>query len=183
MSALKTSPNNKSPRMREELRLDVSLEVNSRPRKIWTDGACFPNPGSGGWSWISDEGKSESGSLAQTTNQVMELTAVVRAIESNLDAESLLIISDSKYVIDGATSWTKKWVANNWKTANGSPVKHQELWGKLVVLSQEIQIQFQWVRGHSGDLMNEKADELANRAAGIAAGYNPFKKFKKRKVA
>ncbi len=132
--------------------------------EIWTDGACVPNPGKGGWGYVTREGHQGSGSLEQTTNQVMEIMAVVQALKAfDKKRSSITIISDSRYVINGATVWMRKWKTNGWKAKNG-PVKHKPLWEELDALLNSNVVTFKWVKGHSGDEMNEKADQLATEA-------------------
>lgn len=135
--------------------------------KVWTDGACFPNPGSGGWGWTTLAGESGSGSAHPTTNQIMELTATIKAIETLANTgAALLIISDSMYVIKGATIWSQTWVKNGWKNSKNQPVANRELWERLLALLKKSVVKFQWVKGHSGDLGNDEADRLATIASG-----------------
>jgi ribonuclease HI len=134
---------------------------------IWTDGATFPNPGRGGWAWTDLNGKERSGCEERTTNQRMELMAVIDAIERNWETgKALLIKSDSQYVINGATVWWKNWVKNDWRNSKGFPVANKELWVRLLDAMRGKVIKFEWVRGHSGDPGNERADELATEASG-----------------
>jgi ribonuclease HI len=129
--------------------------------RIYTDGACAGNPGPGGWAWASSRDHFASGGDPATTNNKMELTAVLRAIEDN--PGPLHIIMDSTYVKDGLEKWSANWVRNGWRTKAGEPVKNRELWEPLVAAraARRKEITFGWVKGHSGDPMNDLVDELA----------------------
>lgn len=133
--------------------------------EIWTDGACVPNPGKGGWAWIRRDGEKKQGSLNQTTNQRMELNAVVSALECH-PSESVHIFTDSQYVIKGSTIWSKKWITRGWKRSGGKEVLHEDLWRRIVLEMTKRPVIFTWVKGHSGDDMNDAADSLANEATG-----------------
>lgn len=133
--------------------------------EIWTDGACKFNPGPGGWGVLMRYGKHSRelyGGAAQTTNNQMELTAVIEALRAIKRPCPIVIHLDSVYVRDGITKWIHGWKAKNWRTADGKPVKNQSLWQELDRLVQQFEIQWQWVKGHNGDPGNERADELAN---------------------
>jgi ribonuclease HI len=137
--------------------------------EIWTDGACKGNPGPGGWGVLMIYGahrKEMCGGLPLTTNNQMELTAVIRALEAIRRPCPVRLHLDSSYVRDGITGWTYGWKKKGWKTAGGSPVKNVELWQKLDQLvtdyKAKAQIEWVWVKGHAGDPGNERADELAN---------------------
>lgn len=133
--------------------------------EIWTDGACKFNPGPGGWGVLMRYGKHSRelyGGAAQTTNNQMELTAVIEALKAIKRPCPIVIHLDSVYVRDGITKWIHGWKAKNWRTADGKPVKNQALWQELDRLVQQFEIQWQWVKGHNGDPGNERADELAN---------------------
>lgn len=134
--------------------------------RIWTDGACFPNPGKGGWAWISEDGRSGSGFDESTTNQRMELLAAIKALEECFDGNPITIYSDSQYLVLGATDWIWSWARNGWNTQKGFSVKNQDLWMQIFDACAGP-IFFKWVRGHSGDEMNEKADALAQSATGL----------------
>ena len=136
--------------------------------KIWTDGACFPNPGKGGWAWTDLDGKENSGSEPRTTNQRMEILAVIDALEKNTGPVE--IISDSQYVIKGATIWSKAWIRNGWKNARGQLVKNRKLWEQLLKTMVGRRVAFTWVKGHSEDPGNDRADELATSASGAGKG-------------
>jgi ribonuclease HI len=138
-----------------------------------TDGACEGNPGPGAWAAIFTAGVVEvariSGRSADTTNNRMELTAAIEALKliSTAPAVDFTVVSDSKYVIDGANRWLPKWKADNWRTSAKGAVKNQDLWQELDALRQArtAYVGFIWVRGHSGDPWNEKADRLASATA------------------
>ena len=137
--------------------------------EIFTDGACSGNPGAGGWGAIlryNDVTKEISGGEALTTNNRMELTAVISALSALKEACNITLYTDSRYVMDGIEQWISKWKQNGWKTANKkSPVKNIELWQKLDELCQKHQIRFVWVKGHAGHTENERCDELARNEA------------------
>lgn len=135
--------------------------------EIYTDGACRGNPGPGGWGAIlryGDNEKELSGSEAETTNNRMELTAVIRSLEALSRECSVDVTTDSKYVMDGISSWIHNWKRNGWKNASKKPVKNADLWKTLDALVADHQVDWHWVKGHSGHPENERADELANLA-------------------
>lgn len=129
--------------------------------RIYTDGACSGNPGPGGWGWASSRAHSASGGEAATTNNRMELTAVLRAIEDN--PGPLTVVMDSTYVKDGIQKWSLGWRRNGWKTKAGEPVKNRDLWEPLLaaVDARGEELELAWVKGHSGDPMNDLVDALA----------------------
>ncbi len=134
-----------------------------------TDGACRGNPGPGGWGVLVQRGEAEQellGAEAQTTNNRMEIMAAIEALKHTAQYEGtpLVIVTDSTYVKNGITDWIDNWKRRGWKTAAGKPVKNQDLWKELDAVSASRDVQWQWVKGHSGDPGNERADELANRA-------------------
>jgi len=134
---------------------------------IFTDGACSGNPGPGGWGVILRSGKHEkelSGGEIATTNNRMELTAVIRGLEALKQRSSVTIHTDSRYVMDGLTQWLPKWKKNGWKTADKKPVKNDDLWRELDALCAKHDLKWRWVRGHSGHPENERADQLARAA-------------------
>lgn len=136
--------------------------------KIWTDGSCLGNPGPGGWAFVATDGKhtaERSGGERDTTNNRMELTAVIRALTAARRHSEIELHTDSQYVKNGTQSWLKNWKKNNWRTADKKPVKNQDLWMQLDALSGAIKIHWHWVRGHNGNEMNERCDELARTAA------------------
>ncbi len=133
--------------------------------KIYTDGACRGNPGPGGWGVLILKDNEEiklNGGKNDTTNNQMELTAVIKALDFFSESMELEIFTDSKYVMDGITEYIKKWKVNGWKTASKKPVKNSDLWKQLDSLSAQHSIKWNWVKGHSGHRENDIADELAN---------------------
>ena len=142
--------------------------------KIYTDGACSGNPGPGGWAAIiigKDKVKKIFGGEKLTTNNRMELTATINALEylekqetNQLSLKQIEIYTDSKYVKEGITVWINNWEINNWKTADKKNVKNVDLWKKLKELVKYISIEWHWVKGHSNDAMNNLADKLARDA-------------------
>ena len=132
---------------------------------IYTDGACKGNPGPGGWGAIliyEDYRKEIKGGSLLTTNNIMELTAVIKALSSLKFSSKIILTTDSNYVKDGITKWIHNWKVKNWKTANKKPVKNKDLWLALDELASKHEIEWQWVKGHSGHPENERADFLAN---------------------
>ena len=138
---------------------------------IFTDGACSGNPGPGGWGAILRRDGHEKeiyGGERATTNNRMELMAVIRGLEALKRPSTVVIHTDSRYVMDGITQWMKRWKQNGWKTADKKPVKNEDLWRELDRLCAGHTISWRWVRGHSGHRENERADALARAA--IPAG-------------
>lgn len=136
---------------------------------IFTDGSCSGNPGPGGWAAILRSGGHEKelcGGERATTNNRMELMAVIRALESLKGPSAVTIHTDSRYVMDGATQWMKKWKANGWKTADKKAVKNEDLWRALDAAMARHRMSWRWVRGHDGHPENERADALAKAAIG-----------------
>jgi len=134
--------------------------------EIYTDGACRGNPGPGGWGALLMMGEHEkelSGAELLTTNNRMELTAVIKALEALKRPVVARIYTDSQYVRRGITEWLSAWKARNWRTADKKPVKNQDLWERLDALVTGHDIEWHWVKGHSGHDGNERADALANR--------------------
>jgi ribonuclease HI len=137
---------------------------------IYTDGACKGNPGPGGWgAWLSAAGheKEMFGGEASTTNNRMELTAVIEALASLKRRCNVAIYTDSEYVKNGMTTWIHNWKRRGWRTADNKPVKNVELWQRLDSLVAQHQVGWHWVKGHAGDPGNERADALANK--GVAS--------------
>jgi ribonuclease HI len=135
--------------------------------EIYTDGACRGNPGPGGWGALLSSGEHErelSGAEVLTTNNRMELTAVIRALEALKRPSEVRIFTDSEYVRRGITEWVRSWKARGWKTADRKPVKNQDLWERLDALAAGHKIEWRWVKGHSGVPGNERVDRLANEA-------------------
>jgi len=133
--------------------------------QIYTDGACRGNPGIGGWgASLSYNGthKEIYGGELETTNNRMELTAVIEALKILKQPSELTVNSDSKYVLSGINEWLPNWKKRNWKTASRKPVKNVDLWQQLDELIQPHAIKWVWVKGHSGNVGNDRADELAN---------------------
>ncbi len=138
---------------------------------IYTDGACKGNPGPGGWGAWLKSGTHEKelwGGEARTTNNRMELTAVIEALSSLKKRCRVVLYTDSEYVRNGITTWIHNWKARGWLTADKKPVKNVELWQRLDALAQEHDIAWHWVKGHAGDPGNERADQLANRGCANA---------------
>ncbi len=135
---------------------------------IYTDGGCRGNPGIGGWGvWLryGDHDKKLQGAQQDTTNNRMELTAAIKALEVIKSSDIAIdLFTDSKYVITGISEWIKNWKAKDWKTANRKPVKNIDLWRRLDVLNNQNNVVWHWVKGHSGDKGNDIADALANLA-------------------
>ena len=134
---------------------------------IYTDGSCLGNPGPGGWA-VAGAGIKMSGGQDQTTNNVMEMTAVVKALETCLVRGILEIrlFTDSNYVKNGITSWIKNWKRNGWRTSVGAPVKNKELWIEIDTLSQKMKcVEWKWVKAHNGHPQNELVDRLAREEA------------------
>jgi ribonuclease HI len=140
---------------------------------IHTDGACKGNPGPGGWGALLSFGDREKelfGGEPATTNNRMELTAVIRALESLKRACEVELYTDSQYVKNGIETWIHGWKRNGWRTADRKPVKNAELWRELDRLAAQHRIRWHWVKGHNGDAGNDRADALANRGAAAASG-------------
>lgn len=134
---------------------------------IYTDGACSGNPGPGGWGAILTYGTVEkelSGAEEQTTNNRMEMMAVISALEALKGACAVGLYTDSKYVCQGMTEWLPGWKARGWKTADKKPVKNADLWQRLEEAVNRHDVSWHWVKGHAGDPMNERADALARNA-------------------
>lgn len=134
--------------------------------RLITDGACRGNPGPGGWGAVLRYGAVEKllwGGESQTTNNRMELTAVIRGLEALKRKCKVVIITDSRYVEQGITEWLAGWKRSGWRTAARQPVKNRDLWESLEQLVGQHQVSWQWVKGHAGHPDNELADRLANR--------------------
>jgi len=140
--------------------------------EIFTDGACSGNPGPGGWGailrWRGEE-KEIYGGESDTTNNRMEMMAAIQALESLKRATNVILYTDSTYLRDGITKWIHGWKRNGWKTAAKKPVKNEDLWRRLDEALADHEIDFRWVKGHSGHPENERADELARKGAEAAA--------------
>ena len=144
----------------------------------YTDGACSGNPGPGGWgvllqAFLNDKVVKErelSSGEKLTTNNKMELRAAIAALEILDRTSEITIITDSKYVMNGIQTWLEGWKKNNWKTASKKPVKNEELWKRLDLLCGQHKVNWDWVKGHAGNMGNERVDKLARSA------MEPFKK-------
>ncbi len=150
----------------------ASTDAAGNSIEIFTDGACSGNPGPGGWGailrWKGHE-KELFGGEAATTNNRMELMAAIRALESLKRPSHVVLYTDSTYVRDGITSWIHGWKRSGWKTAAKKPVKNEDLWRRLDDAISTHDVEWHWVRGHSGHPENERADELARQGALEAA--------------
>ena len=146
--------------------------------EIYTDGACKGNPGPGGWGVLLRSGATQKelyGGERETTNNRMELMAVIQALGALKRPCEVILHVDSQYVLKGMTEWIRGWKAKGWRTADKRPVKNVELWlqlDELVTQSGHV-IEWKWVRGHNGDPGNERADELANMGVEVAMGKRP----------
>jgi len=140
--------------------------VPDEPVEIFTDGACRGNPGPGGWGALLRRGtrsKSLYGGEASTTNNRMELTAAIRALEALKRPCKVRLTTDSKYLMNGMCEWLPAWKRRGWQTADRKPVKNADLWRALEALADRHEIDWRWVKGHSGHAENELVDQLANR--------------------
>ncbi|MFH0844314.1 MAG: ribonuclease HI [Pseudomonadota bacterium] len=138
--------------------------------EIFTDGACSGNPGIGGYGALlryDNKTKEISGFELQTTNNRMELKAVIEALRQIKSPSRIRVVSDSNYVVKGMKEWILSWVKNNWKNAQNKPVLNKDLWLTLIILSEPHHIDWQWVRGHQGHAENERCDQLARQAIRI----------------
>jgi ribonuclease HI len=134
--------------------------------KIYTDGACKGNPGPGGYGCIIVQGgktRELKGGNKSTTNNIMEMTAIVVALQQLKEPCEVELTTDSQYVVKGMTEWIDGWIRKNWVTASKQPVKNKDLWLKLLQLSEPHKVKWVWVRGHNGHPENERADVLANQ--------------------
>ena len=141
---------------------------------IYTDGACKGNPGPGGWgAWLrmGDSERELWGGEALTTNNRMELTAVIEGLSTLTRRCEVALYTDSQYVRQGITTWIHGWRARGWMTADRKPVKNQDLWQRLDALNKAHQVDWHWVKGHAGDPGNERADALANRGVDEALAH------------
>lgn len=135
---------------------------------IYTDGACLGNPGPGGWAALLRAGATErelAGGEPATTNNRMELMAAIAALEALKRPCEVVLHTDSQYVRQGMLEWLAGWVRRGWKTAGGDPVKNRDLWERLHAASTAHRVDWRWVRGHSGDPLNERVDQMARAAA------------------
>lgn len=158
----------------KKTRPTLAMPAPSGAIEVYTDGACSGNPGPGGWAWAVADGRQGSGGEAPSTNQRMEIRAALEAVRSL--SEPLLLVSDSTYVVRCFhDEWWRRWLKNDWVNSAKKPVANRDLWEPLVALVAERgDVAFQWVKGHSGDPMNDLADQLAVAAAAEhAAGRTP----------
>lgn len=159
----------------------MSAALSERPHvTIWTDGACSGNPGPGGWGAVLVAERHEkelAGGEAMTTNNRMELMAAISGLEALRRPSLVDIHTDSQYLRGGITGWIKGWKRNGWRTADKSPVKNVDLWQRLDGLVATHQVRWHWVKGHAGNELNERADQLAR------AGMAPFKSPRKTRAA
>ncbi|MDR0323357.1 MAG: ribonuclease HI [Treponema sp.] len=150
--------------------------MNDVPLKIYTDGGCSGNPGPGGWAYViirqisqdSEIIEKKHGAEKNTTNNKMELTAVIEALRALKTIEGFplkaVVYTDSQYVQKGITEWIHNWKRNSWRTADKKPVKNQELWTQLDSLAAEFEISWEWVKGHAGNEFNEMCDSMTQTA-------------------
>tara|TARA_B100000614_G_C14420485_1_gene441717 strand:+ start:380 stop:820 length:441 start_codon:yes stop_codon:yes gene_type:complete len=136
--------------------------------ELFTDGSCKGNPGTGGWGILLRSGETEReiyGGEINTTNNRMELTAVIEGLNALNRACNVRVTTDSQYVKNGITQWIHNWKKNNWKTSSKTQVKNVDLWRKLEKAIEKHTVEWVWVKGHTGHIENERADELANKGA------------------
>lgn len=131
--------------------------------KFWTDGSCEPNPGPGGWGYTTSDGREAFGGARETTNNRMELTAILEAMRTLKNGEQAVIYSDSQYAVNGLTVWHDAWKRRGWKR-KGAEIPNRDLWLALEAEIQRVGVMFRWVKGHDGNPGNERADELAGIA-------------------
>ena len=132
---------------------------------LYTDGACSGNPGPGGWACLlkyKENSKEISGGAPQTTNNQMELTAVIEGLSLLKKPCTVEVFTDSKYVLEGATKWLSGWIQKGWKKADKKPVLNRELWEKLIPLMEKHRLTWNWVKGHAGHIENEREDAMAS---------------------
>jgi ribonuclease HI len=141
--------------------------------EIFCDGSCLGNPGPGGWGAVIRYSGREielSGGRKSTTNNEMELTAVIESLKALPSTARVTVTTDSQYVVKGATEWMRNWIKNGWKTASKKPVKNRRLWQEIDALAGKHSIKWEWIRGHAGHPENERSDDLALKAAKKQAG-------------
>lgn len=150
--------------------VDIDLPA---PVEVYADGACKGNPGPGGWGVLlrhGDRSKTLYGGEAETTNNRMELTAVIEALRALKRTSRVAVYTDSQYVQKGITEWLPNWKRRGWKTSAGTPVKNRDLWQTLDDLVSRHEVEWHWVRGHAGHAGNEEADRLANLGVQMVNG-------------
>ena len=143
------------------------MTKNEKMVEVYTDGACRGNPGAGGWGVLlryGDKEKELYGYEENSTNNKMELMAAIQGLEALKRPCNVILTTDSQYVRQGITQWIHNWKKKNWQTAQKKPVKNKELWQRLDAAAKKHEVQWKWVKGHSGHEENERVDELANRA-------------------
>jgi len=146
----------------------VNVVVQNKIVEMYTDGACSGNPGPGGWGVLmryGDHEKEMSGGEDETTNNRMEMMAVIQGLEALKKSSEVHVYTDSKYVMQGVNEWLEGWKAKGWKTAAKKPVKNQDLWERIDLLISKHKVTFFWVKGHAGHPENERCDQLAVEAA------------------
>jgi ribonuclease HI len=163
-----------SPRRRSRSLPGLLPEATPGEVLIWTDGACRRNPGPGGWAalvcWDDGVVEEHSGGLAHTTNNVMEMTAALEGLRALPTGSRVCVVTDSRYLHDGMTSWIAGWKHKGWRTAAGDPVKNREMWVQLeAAATGHEQVRWHWIKGHVGHALNERADLLAVAATDLAA--------------
>jgi ribonuclease HI len=152
------------------------MPTDSEPKlvEIWTDGGCKPNPGPGGWAAVLRFGQHERelwGADPATTNNRMELTAAASALEALTRPCRVILHTDSEYLRNGVMRWSTGWVRRNWRNAAGDPVANMDLWRRVLDAAKPHEVDWRWIRGHAGDLMNERVDRLATSAReGLSLG-------------
>ncbi len=160
------SPEHRSAEAAPDALPDAAADTttSTQPLEVWTDGACSGNPGPGGWAWATRDGRQGSGGAPHTTNQRMEIQAALEAVTAL--SGQLVVVSDSTYVVNCfRNSWWKGWTTNGWKTSAKKPVVSRDLWEPLITaVNERGNITFRWVKGHSGDEMNDLVDRLAVEA-------------------
>lgn len=166
---VKWIPREKLKSIKSENIVDEDFEVKTAGvLRIWADGACEPNPGPGGWGWHRSDGESRFGGDEETTNNRMEMTAILEALRELPDGKAVIIYSDSQYCVKGLTIWRKGWQKKNWMK-KGEPMINRDLWLLLEEQLSRLDVTTKWVKGHNGDAGNEKADELAVRGRMLSA--------------
>ncbi len=144
-----------------------SADVPAGTIRIWSDGSCSPNPGAGGWGTIVEAGgrrEELSGASPSSTNNIMEMTAAIEGLRRAPPGATVQLVTDSRYLADGATRWLAGWKRKGWRKADGKPVLNRKLWETLDALLKERTVHWKWVRGHAGHPENERCDQLANAA-------------------
>lgn len=150
---------------------DPSASRVRSPTVVYTDGACRGNPGPGGWGWVVPDGPYACGAARDTTNNRMELQAVLEALDALEGCDPVEVVTDSSYIVNCFEQrWWRGWQRRNWRNAKGDPVKNQDLWVPLIDRALARGVAFRWVKGHSADPWNDAADLLATQAADTQSG-------------